>query len=65
VPGQTSASAERGRAEISVPEPAPALHALTGRALAKGLPLHDLSVQRPSLEDIYLRLTADSRGETR
>jgi len=33
--------------------------------MAHGLPLADISVQRPSLEDIYLRLTAGDarRGE--
>jgi ABC-2 type transport system ATP-binding protein len=63
LPGQLGASAGRGRAEVSVTEPMPALHALTGWALARGLPLADISVQRPSLEDIYLRLTAgDRRG---
>ena len=41
-----------------MPEPMPALHALTEWAMANGLPLADISVQRPSLEDIYLRLTA-------
>jgi ABC-2 type transport system ATP-binding protein len=65
LPGQTSASAERGRVRISVPEPAPALHALTGWALEQDLPLHDLAVQRPSLEDIYLQLTADAHGGAR
>jgi ABC-2 type transport system ATP-binding protein len=65
LPGQTTAAAERGRVRISVPEPAPALHALTGWALEQGLPLHDLAVQRPSLEDIYLQLTADSHGGAR
>jgi len=53
-----SAPRVHGRVEISVPEPMPALHALTEWAMARGLPLADISVQRPSLEDIYLRLTA-------
>jgi ABC-2 type transport system ATP-binding protein len=58
LPGQLRASGERGRVEVSVQAPVPALHALTEWALAQGLPLADISVQRPSLEDIYLRLTA-------
>ncbi len=62
LPGQLDphASGERGhgRVEISVPEPMPALHALTGWAMAHSLPLADISVQRPSLEDISHRLTA-------
>jgi len=35
------------------------LHQLTSAALARGEPLRDLSVTRPSLEDVYLELTAD------
>ena len=66
LPGQLgqhpSAQRAHGRVEISVPEPMPALHALTEWAMANGLPLADISVQRPSLEDIYLRLTAGDGG---
>ncbi len=66
LPGQLEphASGERahGRVEISVPEPMAALHALTEWAMAHSLPLADISVQRPSLEDIYLRLTARDAG---
>jgi ABC-2 type transport system ATP-binding protein len=35
-----------------------ALHELTGRALADGEQLEGLEVTRPSLEDVYLELTA-------
>ena len=41
-------------------DPTGLLHELTGAALARGAPLRDLSVVRPSLEDVYLQLTADS-----
>jgi ABC-2 type transport system ATP-binding protein len=34
------------------------LHELTGRALALGLELSDIEVRRPTLEDVYLELTA-------
>jgi len=34
------------------------LHQLTSAALARGEQLHDLSVSRPSLEEVYLELTA-------
>jgi ABC-2 type transport system ATP-binding protein len=37
--------------------PTRALHALTGWALARGEELEALAVTRPSLEDVYLRLT--------
>jgi ABC-2 type transport system ATP-binding protein len=48
------------RVEIQVGEPLPALHALSGWALERGLPLPDITVSRPSLEDIYLKLTSES-----
>jgi ABC-2 type transport system ATP-binding protein len=35
------------------------LHELTGEALARGEGLDELSVGRPTLEDVYLELTAD------
>jgi ABC-2 type transport system ATP-binding protein len=40
--------------------PTALLHQLTSRALARGEPLRDLSVTRPSLEDVYLELTGDA-----
>jgi ABC-2 type transport system ATP-binding protein len=42
-----------------------ALHRLTGWALEQGMALENLSISRPSLEDVYLRLTdgsAESAG---
>jgi ABC-2 type transport system ATP-binding protein len=68
LPGQLDPpSGERthGRVEINVPEPVPALHALTEWAMAHGLALADISVQRPSLEDIYLQLTSDTANRAR
>ncbi len=44
-------------------EPTRDLHELTGWALAKGVDLLDLSVTRPSLEDVYLELAAESAEE--
>ena len=41
--------------------PTGALHALTGWALARGNELEGLAVTRPSLEDVYLRLTGGDR----
>ncbi len=46
-----------GRVHVSVREPARTLHALTGWALERGEELSDLTVGRPTLEDVYLRLT--------
>ncbi len=42
-------------------DPTALLHQLTSAALARGAPLADLTVARPSLEDVYLELTADGR----
>ena len=36
------------------------LHELTAAALARGERLEDLSVTRPTLEDVYLELTAEA-----
>jgi ABC-2 type transport system ATP-binding protein len=41
-------------------DPTTLLHELTGAALARGERLQDLTVSRPSLEDVYLELTADT-----
>jgi ABC-2 type transport system ATP-binding protein len=46
-----------------VDDPTALLHQLTSGALARGEPLRDLSVTRPSLEDVYLELTAEDPGE--
>jgi ABC-2 type transport system ATP-binding protein len=40
-------------------DPTPLLHDLTSAALARGERVHDLSVTQPSLEDVYLELTAE------
>ena len=40
-------------------DPTGLLHQLTSAALARGKGLEDLSVSRPSLEDVYLELTAE------
>ena len=42
-----------------VEDPTALLHQLTSAALARGEQLEDLHVTRPTLEDIYLELTAD------
>ena len=46
---------------IETDDPTRLLHDLTGAALARGEQLRALSVTRPSLEDIYLELTADAQ----
>src|SRR5207249_8988616 len=44
---------------VQTSEPTRVLHELTGEALAAGEELEGLQVRRPSLEDVYLSLTAD------
>jgi ABC-2 type transport system ATP-binding protein len=67
-PGALSAAAARYRVrwrepgggavrEQEVEDPTALLHELTGAALARGERVEDLSVTRPSLEDVYLELT--------
>jgi ABC-2 type transport system ATP-binding protein len=46
-----------GFVEVGVDDVANSLHVLTGWALEHGDPLDGLEVSRPSLEDVYLRLT--------
>ena len=46
-------------------DPTALLHQLTSAALARGAALQDLSVTRPSLEDVYLELTAEAPAEAR
>ena len=43
-------------------DPTALLHQLTSGALARGVPLRDLSVTRPSLEEVYLELTAEEES---
>ncbi|HTU77669.1 MAG TPA: ABC transporter ATP-binding protein [Solirubrobacteraceae bacterium] len=44
--------------ERETDDPTALLHELTGQALARGERLRELSVGRPTLEDVYLELTA-------
>ena len=46
--------------EEEVEDPTRLLHELTSAAVAAGRTLHDLTVTRPSLEDVYLELTAEA-----
>jgi ABC-2 type transport system ATP-binding protein len=43
-------------------DPTALLHELTAAALARGETLEELTVSRPSLEDVYLELTADAEA---
>jgi ABC-2 type transport system ATP-binding protein len=46
--------------ERQTDDPTALLHELTGEALARGERLEEISVGRPTLEDVYLELTADA-----
>jgi ABC-2 type transport system ATP-binding protein len=46
--------------EVQTDDPTRTLNELTGEALARGERLEELSVGRPTLEDVYLELTADA-----
>jgi ABC-2 type transport system ATP-binding protein len=48
-----------GLVERETEDPTALLHELTGAALARGERLAQLHVSRPTLEDVYLELTAD------
>jgi ABC-2 type transport system ATP-binding protein len=50
--------------EREVDDPTQLVHDLTSEALARGQSVRDLTVVRPSLEDVYLELTADEQEET-
>jgi ABC-2 type transport system ATP-binding protein len=53
------ATASNGVIAVETASPTRTLHQLTGWAVGQGLELPGLTVERPSLEDIYLRLTSD------
>ncbi len=48
--------------ERETEDPTGLLHTLTTEAMARGERLEELAVGRPSLEDVYLELTADVEG---
>lgn len=58
-PFESPVVSENGRITIKTADPTRALHAVTGWAIDRAIELSDLTVTRPSLEDIYLQLTED------
>ncbi len=52
-----------GRYELSADSPTELLHELSGRAIAAGIELADLRVERATLEDVYLDLTSRAAAE--
>ncbi|WP_034260874.1 ABC transporter ATP-binding protein [Actinospica robiniae] len=57
-----AAQGENGLVIVESAEPTGTLQQLTAWALGRGAVLARLSVERPSLEDVYLRLTGDDRS---
>ncbi len=55
--------AEGREVAVETTDPVKTLHELTGAALAKGEDLEGLEVTRPTLEDVYLELTAESEAD--
>jgi ABC-2 type transport system ATP-binding protein len=51
---------EYGHVGFETPDPTGRLHELTDWAIERGLRLDDLTVTRPTLEDVYLRLTREA-----
>jgi ABC-2 type transport system ATP-binding protein len=52
-----------GEVLVETSEPTRVLHEVTGWALDRGIELVGLTVARPSLEDVYLALTAETDAE--
>ena len=57
-----ASGADDGTVELMAESPTPLLHQLTTWALDRDIELYDLSVARPSLEDVYLQLTGAGDG---
>jgi ABC-2 type transport system ATP-binding protein len=63
-PAAGASTAGRGLVQVATDAPTQMLHQLTEWALSRDVELNRLTVDRPSLEEIYLRLT-ERRDETR
>jgi ABC-2 type transport system ATP-binding protein len=62
LPGVAAASGEGGVVQVETGRPTETLHQLTDWALRHGTVLAGLTVDRPSLEDVYLQLTGAGAG---
>ncbi len=56
------ASTSGGVVQLTAVDPVPMLHQLCGWAIEEGVDLSNLAVSQPSLEDVYLELTAGNAG---
>jgi len=52
--------AENGRVTATSDSPTRTVHEITGWAIERGIELIDLTISRPSLEDVYIQLTEDA-----
>jgi ABC-2 type transport system ATP-binding protein len=53
---------DEGMVEVSTRAPTALLYELTRRALDRGTELSELTVSRPSLEDVYLKLVGEAEA---
>jgi ABC-2 type transport system ATP-binding protein len=63
LPADDVSVSENGRVELRTTTPTEVVHEITGWAIAQGVELSDLTISRPSLEDVYLALTGDDTDE--
>jgi ABC-2 type transport system ATP-binding protein len=56
------AAPDNGMVRLETNDPTRILHEVTGWALDRGIALEGLDVTRPTLEDVYLRLTGGQPG---
>ena len=65
LPAEVMAAARRDDTylEFRVPNPTHFLHDLTGWAMQNNVALEGLEVRRPSLEDVYLKMTGEDAAE--
>lgn len=63
LPVEDVSLAENGRVSLRTTTPTRTVHEITGWAIARNLELRDLTISRPSLEDVYLDLTEDDIDE--
>jgi ABC-2 type transport system ATP-binding protein len=63
LPGVISVRAENGAASLAVMSPAQTLSGLMRYLDSQNIELLDVAVQRPTLEDVFLKLTGERLGE--
>lgn len=63
LPVEDISLAENGRVSLRTTSPTKTVHEITGWAIARDVELGDLTITRPSLEDVYLALTEDDTDE--